>query len=933
MIAGMIAQRWQTLKHIFSEAAELSEPARTTYLEWTCRGDEGLIQEVRSLLLAADRESPLDMRIDAVSAAIADADSDEPAGTFVGSYHILRELGHGGMGAVYLAERSDGQFRQTAALKLLRPGYASIESERRFHAERSILASLNHDTIARLYDGGMTADGRPYFAMEYVEGEPVDVYCNANRLPIRQRLELFLTVCTAVQYAHRKLVVHRDIKPSNILVTGEGRVKLLDFGIAKLTDGDSGRDGPPETLTRPGLLPLTPAYASPEQIRGETITASSDIYQLGVVLYELLTGFRPAETEGLSPAAVERAVCETEPIRPSERVRTLGGRDSERLSRQLRGDLDLVVLKALQKEPSRRYSSADQLSADVARYLSGQPVAAHPDSWMYRTRKFVRRRRIALSVASVVMLALSVGMAGTAWQARVAGQERDRARVEAEKARSVSLFLTDLFRIADPGETQGIEITARQVLEQGARRVRSELAGQPEVQAEMLYVLGSVYRQMGMYDRALELVLESLAIRREIFKPADPVLAQTAHFAGVLYGLAGKLDAAEAYLTEAMDARIRLYGADHPDYAESLHGLAQLRNSRGDPAAAESLFVHSLEIRRRSLGEVHESVGSALSELGVLKREAGDFSEAEEYLQRALEIHRSAFGDVHQRVAASLNELATLMVRKGDLDAAEPLYRESLELSILLYGSEHPRVITGLHNLGRLLGERRELHAADSLLAEALVLAERVHGRRHPVYAVILSSRSTALLRLNDLDAAEALARESLMLRREIYGSDNVSHINTGMSNLALVLSAKGEAQEAIELFREVADNHRSVSAVRKSDLATVLNNLGTVLHANAEYAAAVPVLEEALELRRQLLPEGHWRIADVEATMGACLSALGRYREAEMLLTDSYRIVAAQFGSGDRNARRIAGYLVNHYTMQLRPDAADRYRVLAEVQ
>lgn len=877
-----------------------------------------------------------------------DAHEQDVVQEHIGPWRLVRLLGRGGMGTVWLAERADGQFRRKAALKLMHLWMGPEEPVRRFARERQILARLDHPNIARLLDGDVTDDGQPYFVMEYVEGQPVDTYCDNHQLPIRQRLKLFLKVCDAVQDAHRKLIVHRDIKPSNILVNRDGNVKLLDFGIAKaLNPDDILLESMP--LTRTGVLPLTPAYASPEQMRGDPISTSSDIYQLGIVLYELLTGCSPYEVAGRTPGEIERIICEEEPVHLSDVLaKTPGSIEDtdidprqisgvrqttpEQLRKQLRGDLDTIVMKSLRKEPERRYDSAHQLASDIRQYLSGRPVSAHPDSRIYRARKFVRLYKWTVAASCLALLFLLGGLAGTAWQAWVAANERDVAAQEAAKAREVAAFLTDLFKVADPGETQGEEVTARQVLDQGSQRIRQELAGQPEVQGEMLEVVAGVYRQMGMYEQALALVLEAITVRRQVLGPSHPDVAQSIHHAGVLYGLLGDFAAADTMLHEALSIRSAQLGEDHVEFAESLHSLAQLYQKRGDLLTAESLFVRALEIRRAELGEKHESVGSTLNDLGSVKRELGDYIAAESLLRQALSVHRQAFGDVHQRVAMSVNELAMLMVRRGDLEAAEKLYRESLALSMKLYGDEHPRVLNGLHNLARVLTDKENYVAADSMLLEAIRINRHMYGDRHPGSAILLSSRSTVLQRQGELDAAEALARESLALRREIYGTSD-PNVVTGLSNLAAVHMAKGNTGQAVTLLREAVGIERALPVNRKPYLAVVLNNLGVALHANRDCEAAIPVLAETLELRQELLPAGHWRIADVKGTWGACLTALEEYEEAEALLTESYRVIAAELGEAHRNSRRVAGYLAVHYAEREQPADAERFRALAETQ
>lgn len=551
-----------------------------------------------------------------------------------------------------------------------------------------------------------------------------------------------------------------------------------------------------------------------------------------MVLYELLAGHRPYRISRPLPHEIERAVCEEQPEPPSTAVgrteerpaadggavritpATVGearGTDPGRLRRQLSGDLDTIVLKALRKEPERRYASTAELAGDVERHLSGLPVQARPDTLAYRASKFVRRHRVGVTATGLITLSLLGGAGAAAWQAQRATAERDRARLEAANAGQLVVFLTNLFEVADPGETSGIELTARAVLDQGAVRIRRDMGEQPEVQARMMDVIADVYQRLGRYDQALGLAEEALEVRRRTFGPEHLEVARSLNSVGVLRGRTGDAAAADSMLRRALAIRSANVGDDHPDIAESLHNLARLHQERGNFPTAESLFVRALDLRRRHLGEEHESVASTLNDLGTLKRELGEFDEAEPLLVEALALHRKAFGNVHQRVALSLNELALLMNRRGDLDAAEPLYRESLVMARRLYGDDHPRVVIELHNLGRILANQGKLAEADSVLREALELNSRVHGRRD----VLLASLADVLTRRGEFEEAERLARESLELRRRIYGEVH-PNVVTGLNALALVHHARGEPAAAIPLLRRAVEIEKALPTTRK---------------------------------------------------------------------------------------------------------------------
>jgi serine/threonine-protein kinase len=490
---------WLEMERLFNEALGHDPATRTRWLAAACP-DEALRAEVERLLAA---EAGAEDRLrDVLAGAVPPAPIEKA--TRIGPYRLIHELGRGGMGSVWLAERADAEYVDRVAIKLIRADAASPGLIRRFLSERQILANLKHPNIARLLDGGTTDDGRPYLVMEYIEGDPIDVYCDRHRLSVADRIALVRQVAGALQFAHTNLVVHRDIKPSNILVTSDGAPRLLDFGIAKILDPATMPHRVAETGT--GHRLMTPAYASPEQVRGDAVTTAADVYSIAVVLYELLTGRLPYRTESAQPHDLARLILEVQPEQPStavaadapvERNTTL-----QRLRRQLEGDLDNILLVALRKEPERRYASIEQFAADLGRHLDGHPVVARPDTWPYRAGKFVKRNRGAVAAGMSTFLTLAFFALSVAIQANRIRRERDIANREREKAESVTAFLVDVFDAADPNNARGTEVTAREILAEGGRKAKTELADQPEVQAAAMETIGNVYRALGEYDSA-----------------------------------------------------------------------------------------------------------------------------------------------------------------------------------------------------------------------------------------------------------------------------------------------------------------------------------------------------------------------------------------------------------------------------------------------
>ncbi|RMI19785.1 MAG: serine/threonine protein kinase, partial [Calditrichaeota bacterium] len=554
----MNTEQWQNVQDLFEKALTKPPSERENFLKEACGDNSQLYREVASLL-QADSDTH-DLLKSPAFDTFGFMDSLPHSGQRIGPYRVIEELGMGGMGAVYLAERADGQFEQQVALKLIKTGMATQQILKRFQSERQILARLQHPNIARLLDGGITDDGAPFFAMEYIQGEPITAYCDRHRLSIEERLKLFIMVCEAVQYAHRNLVVHRDLKPNNILVTEEGVVKLLDFGIARMLDEESLAVGG-QTLTQAGTRVLTPEYASPEQVRGEPVTTASDIYSLGVLLYELLSGKRPYEVSSTSPLEMEKIICQTTPPKPSSAFKQLAntnpehpvesppgeiarrrGTSPEKLKKQLSGDLDTICLMALRKEPERRYQSAQQMAEDIKRYLTDRPLLARPDTFEYRFRKFVGRNRTLLTGISMVMVLIT---ALVIYYTVRLSRERDRAQLEARKATQVSQFLSSLFEVSEPGQSMGEAITARELLDKGAARLETELATQPEVQATMMDVIGEVYYSLGLYDQSLSLLQKALDIRRRLFGEVHPDVARSQVALGNILREMGKYPEAE----------------------------------------------------------------------------------------------------------------------------------------------------------------------------------------------------------------------------------------------------------------------------------------------------------------------------------------------------------------------------------------------------
>lgn len=916
----MSAERWERIERVFFGALECDAEARAVFLREICAGDPALCDEVKAMLTAHERGRSLLLEDRLLAGdSIAITGSDALLGARIGPYRVLREIGRGGMGTVYLAERDDAQFDRQVALKVVHSDPGNAEMVRRFFVERQILAQLHHPNIAGLLDGGVTEDGSPFFVMEYVEGVPIDAYCDRHRLGVEERLALFQSVCRAVHFAHKNLVVHRDLKPANILVTADGTVKLLDFGIAKLLSDESAS----APLTRTGARWMTPEYATPEQVRGERITTATDVYALGLLLYELLTGRLPYDVDGASAYEIQQAICERDPERPSlmatrttatEVVSRARRTSPERLRRRLSGDLDMIALMALRKEPERRYASAERFLEDIKRHLAGLPVKARPDTFFYRATKFVQRHRLGATAAFLLAVSVAAGMTATIWQAQIAARERDQARHEARKAEQarlgaeeVSGFLMGLFEANDPSEARGDTVTALELLERGVGRVE-ELAGQPVVQARMLDVIGQVYRRLGRYREAQPLLERAVAQWRYLNEPGE--LARSLSHLGLLRIDQGQFAEAEMLLQEAHVLRQSLYPTPHPDLAESFHDLGGLYFEKGNYAAADTCFRAALALRESLLGEEHPLTIRTLRMLGASLSNTGWYEEAESVLHRVLEGQRRRFGDLHPDIAITLNDLALLLKMKGDRASAVVFYRESLAVRRTLYGDVHPRVGVALVNLARLLMEQDAGVEAESLLSEAVTIFRAVHGADHPDVAWTMGNLAQVYARSGDSKRAFPLYREAAAILRRTLGAGH-PRLGSILTSLAILHVDLKQYDEAEALYRESLSIYRNAYGERHPDLATLHLHVGRLYHAQGRLEDAEFHLNASVALYRETVPPDHPRTASALASYGELLLDRGAAWRAEPLLREALRIYEATAGTNGRQmtvVRRALG-------------------------
>lgn len=846
---------------IVGHARGLSTQDRGDYVRRACGADETLLSHVLQALGAALRDDASQEQGFWDDVAAGESTRTSPLetleGQLLGRYRIVRKLGSGGMGDVYLAERADEEYQQRVALKIVRGGLFSPQIQSRLRMERQILATLQHPNIARLLDGGRAPDGTPYLVMEYIDGEPIDTYCDRRRLSVAERLQLLRTICGAVHYAHQNLIVHRDLKPNNILITPDGVPKLLDFGIAKLLD--SRHSAHTLAVTHFEYRVMTPAHASPEQVRGDVITTASDIYVLGVLMYELLCGRRPFHLVGTSLTDMERIICEQEALPPSAMVARVMAEAPElmadlasqrsttaaRLQKQLRGDLDNIIGMSMRKDPERRYASAEQLAADVEHHLNGQPVLATSDTWFYRTRKFIRRHALSVTAGVAVVITLAAFSAVTYIQAKKIAEERDVATAERTRAEQISSFLVELFELSDPSRSRGNQVTAREMLDIGARRIRFGLGDQPETRATLLGTIGRVYGSMGLHESSVELLQDALDSRIRIHGERHPEVALARAALGTALCERSQLDACSQQLDAALAMQKELLGADVVAVAPTLLAHGRLAQLRGDLGGAERYFSDSLEIYRRHGQDRTSAAASVMNELAGLYTYRNDFERAATLFRAALDIDRQALGNDHPQVGMHVLNLAFTSQSLGKLDEAGPLYTEALQILGKVLGETHPLTLDASANYGRFLHRRGDLAQAEQVLVRVVDLDRKARGDQHPYVGHDLVN-----LGLVRVDADNAVrAEQDFRAALAIYGASlpaDHPFAASALSGLGRAQLEQGRLKEAERTLRQASQIAAKSLAADSPQLAAINSSLGRALLAQKRLSAAAPLLRES---------------------------------------------------------------------------------------
>ncbi|NOT33902.1 MAG: tetratricopeptide repeat protein [Candidatus Eisenbacteria bacterium] len=878
----MDASRWERIQELFHEVADLPATERRAHLEAACGGDSALIDEV---LRMADEDTTDDSLLSRDLAQLADrvlaADAPPVLPRALGPYRLLELLGEGGMGVVYLAERPD--LKNQVAIKLLRDAWLSPARRARFASEQRTLAQLDHPAIARLYDAGTLPEGTPWFVMEYVEGLPLGRYCDEHRCSIPRRLELFRSVCEAVLHAHQHAVIHRDLKPSNILVKEGGQVKLLDFGIAKPLEAA----GSEAQRTRTEARLMTPAYAAPEQIRGTGLGVHTDVYALGVVLYELLAGRPPFDFENRTPLEIDRIVLEQQPERPSAVARaaerSAGARPVGSVGGAEWADLDVLCLTAMQKDPARRYRTVDSLIRDLDHYLRGEPLEARADSWGYRASKFVRRHAAPLAAAALVTIAI-VGLV-TFYTLRLT-TARNVAIAEADRTRRIQQFMSQLFAGGDPDAGPSDTLRVVSLLDRGVREANA-LNEEPEVQAELFQNLGGIYHKLGRLDRA------------------------------------------DSLLQTALTMRHAARGSSNADVARSLTALGLLRADQSRFEEADRLVRDAIERSRRGGPGAELAEARASTALGQLLDIAGDYAQAIQVLTAVVRLDSLGKLPVPERTAA-LTELANCHYYAGHYEASDSLNRRVLALDLAAHGTHHPNVASDLINLGAIQQEWGHYAAAESLFREALQIYRGWFGEDHFETAATLTMVGRVLIPQNRRDEAAGLLQRALAIRERVYGPHHPSVAST-LNEIGNAALADKRLELAESSFRRMIDIYHAAYGDKHQLIGIALANLGSVYMERKDFRGAERTYREALDRYGETLPADHLYIGIARIKLGRALLRQARHREAEQSTLAGYEIVTRQADpavSWLQNARKD---LVADYEALREPEKAAKFRAELE--
>jgi len=858
-------------------------------------------------------------------------------GTVIGRYHLLQRIGEGGMGEVWLVEQKE-PVRRRVALKLVKAGMNTREVIARFESERQALAVMDHPAIAKVFDAGSTLQGAPYFVMEYVAGVPITAYCDNHRLSTRDRIELFMHVCEGVQHAHQKAIIHRDLKPSNILVTevdGKPAPKIIDFGVAKALTQKLSAEA---MFTRVGAMIGTPEYMSPEQASssGEDIDTRTDVYSLGVIFYELLAGVPPLDLRKGALEEFLRKLREDDAPKPSTKFRTQDPTTSTEVARkraaeprtlakQLRGDLDAIALKALEKDRSRRYGSPSDFAADIERYLNNEAVLAVPPSVAYRARKFARRYRVALATACAFILVLMAA-------AVISIRQSIRANREAAVAQAVNDFLqNDLLGQASAYNQSkpDPDLKVRTALDRAAARVTGKFDRQPEVEASIRNTMGKSYEDLGLYPEAAKQHEAALDSRRRVFGPEHPETLRSMNNLALVYADEGKYAQAETLHSQALGIERRVLGPEHPNTLLSMHNLALVYMREGKYEQAEALYGQTLEIERRVLGPEHPNTVRSMVNLGIVYADEGKYAQAEALDSQALEMERRVFGPEHPETLRCMNNLAVAYGRAGKYAQAEPLFSQILEIRRRALGPEHPETLSSMSNLADTYESEGKHAQAEALTDQSLEMRRRVLGPEHPDTLMSMSNLADVYEGEAKYAQAEALYRQTLEIQRRVLGAEHPLTLYT-LSHFVFMYQREGMYALAETYAAQALAGRRHSLGAQNPDTMASEADLALAYVSQGRYGESEPLAREALEAEKKIQPDD-WQRFRAESLLGASLAGEKKYAEAEPLLIEGYQGMLAhkdRMEVPDRYHLDLAHqWLVQLYQAWGKPEKAAEWR------
>ena len=892
----MNIERWKEINDCFEYCLDLDEANREEYLNKIGADDEGLKLEVKSLL------SYSELSMESFIEQLSYSHEDDSSAKWIGDYKLISELAQGGMGIVYLAESNQQLANRQVALKLLQKDSVTPNVLRRFKQECHILTQFQHQNIASVFDNGINEEGAPYLVLEYIDGQHINEYCDSHALSVVDRLRLFEDVCSAVAYAQERMVVHRDLKPSNIVVSKDRQVKLLDFGIAKILEEDRMDLSLPKTRTGAKLMTLR--FASPEQVLSGKVTKATDVYALGVILYELLTGRSPYDLKDKSTYEIERLILETEPILPSnvitraEILRNEKGAgvdlmdiicenrstNTQQLRSQLRGDLDVIVMKALKKDPMRRYLSAAELKDDIVRFLAGKPIKARPENYFYKTSKFLSRHQVVFTSMLVFVLAAVVGTLISIQEIR---EERDIAEEALVKTQEVTEFIISVFKLSDGYKGRADSLTAREILDIGVSRVQEELNDQPEIQAEMLEVIGRVYNNLGMYEESVMQLKQSLKIRLNSSTANQLEIASSLYELGSTYWRDSDYESADSIFKQVVELRTTHLDKNHVLIAQAKNSLGNVLMDQGSYEKAIPNYEEALTIFSSHEDEKRPTA-TVLSNLGALYYYIGEYETSAGYHLRAINQRRMLPGNNNADIGTSLNNYAQVLNTIGEFEKAEIAQRECIDLWEKELGKSHPTIVVGKGNLAKIKISTEEYEVAERLLRESLEIAMSTLREDHVSTLITQTYLADVLRESDNLEESTSILRTAIPKLKTVLGDDH-PHVARSIHSLAQSLEKLGANSDSEMRFKESLAKRQFTLRPNHPDIASSLNDLGAFLAKQGRHPEADSLLRQALAIRKDVFSERHWRIVEVMNALGKSYTAQQKFGEADSLLYTGY--------------------------------------------